>query len=673
MQDNGLIQELPLSIPFFRGQVETFLRESGLRMEELDHYYAFTSPDGSILAGAGIRADIIKCVAVAPSARSEGLMLPLLSRIVSDAAAKGILNLKVFTKPENQEIFESIGFKVLASAPKAILMENGRGLEKYCQYLRHAALSRHARPRPGISGVIVMNANPFTLGHKYLIEKALEQVDHLFVIPVKEDASAFPYTERLAMIRAASALPTAEQNYFSGRCPKNQFSSANASPAHADARITVLEGSDYCISAATFPTYFLKDLSDAAETQMTLDIDLFERHIMPTLGATVRFVGSEPLDPLTARYNALMHNAVEIPRLVMPDLDRASALPSAEENYFSGRCPKNQFSSAVASHTHADAAVSASKVRAAIEAGDYASAAELCPSTTHPYLLAALAERALLMELNTPGKPGLVGPDGSGAHKDMDYDTMLLGIKALRPFWSRMAMASGPEELRSLGIEAEEAMLAATGGVNTHRGAIFALGIAINAVGRRTETIDNEQVMQNALCKIAQGILRNYLNDNKLHSTLVGARRIAFTGYRELFTDWLPYYRKAVKDTLTGAFARIGSRSDAEERVSFTALQMTLLRIMSTLDDTCIIKRVGYDRAQEVKREAAALLASAKPSAEENYFSGRCPKNQFSPSNASPAHAEALKDMCIRYAQEGISPGGAADMLALTIFIDSII
>ena len=98
---------------------------------------------------------------------------------------------------------------------------------------------------------------------------------------------------------------------------------------------------------------------------------------------------------------------------------------------------------------------------------------------------------------------------------------------------------------------------------------------------------------------------------------------------------------RAVKDTLSGAFARIGSRSDAEERVSFTALQMTLLRIMSTLDDTCVIKRVGYDRAQEVKREAAL--------------------------------ADAIEDMCIRYAQEGISPGGAADMLALTIFFDSII
>ena len=79
-------------------------------MEELDHYYACTSPDGSILAGAGIKADIIKCVAVAPSARSEGFMLPLLSRVVSDAAAKGVLNLKVFTKPENREIFESAGY-----------------------------------------------------------------------------------------------------------------------------------------------------------------------------------------------------------------------------------------------------------------------------------------------------------------------------------------------------------------------------------------------------------------------------------------------------------------------------------------------------------------------------------------------------------------------------------
>ncbi|MBQ9410114.1 MAG: triphosphoribosyl-dephospho-CoA synthase [Bacteroidales bacterium] len=605
MLDHGPIQELPLSSPFFRLQVEVFLRENGLRMDQgLEHYYAFLDPDGKILAGAGLEADIIKCVAVAPSSRSEGFMLPLLSRVVSDAAAKGILNLKVFTKPDNREIFESIGFRVLASAPKAILMENGHGLDDYCRYLSSICLasgSEKRQPDARKCGVIVMNANPFTLGHKYLIEKALEQVERLYIIPVKEDVSAFPYSERLAMIQA-SVLPASEQNYF---CP-----------SHADARVTVLEGCDYVISAATFPTYFLKDLSEAAETQMRLDLDLFARWIAPALGNPVRFVGSEPSDPLTARYNELMHNAVEIPRLD---------------------------------------GISASKVRAAIEAGYYASAAALCPSSTHPYLLAALAERALRIELDTPFKPGLVCPDSCGAHSDMDYGTMLRGISALRPFWSRMALASTAEELRALGIEAEDAMMAATGGVNTHRGAIFALGLAVYAAGRRMETTDSQAFMQNALCKIAQGILRNSLSDSDLHSTLIGARRIALTGYQELFEDWLPFYRS-------------------------NGPQATLLRIMSTLDDTCVLKRVGAKRAEEVKREAAALLASVMssasaslPSAEENYFLEGFPKNQFSPASSSPTLADALKELCARYAQEGISPGGAADMLALTIFIDSII
>ncbi|MBR5403082.1 MAG: triphosphoribosyl-dephospho-CoA synthase, partial [Bacteroidales bacterium] len=228
--------------------------------------------------------------------------------------------------------------------------------------------------------------------------------------------------------------------------------------------------------------------------------------------------------------------------------------------------------------------------------------------------------------LNTPGKPGLVGPDGSGAHKDMDYDTMLRGIKALRPFWSRMAMASGPDKLRELGIEAEKAMLSATGGVNTHRGAIFCLGIALNAAEAWRQQTDIQQIMQKRVKEIAHPLLHNQLKNNNLAPRREGvkdARAMALDGYSDLFTDWLPFYREAEQD----------------------ALQKTLLRIISTLDDTCVIKRVGYDRAQEVKREA----------------------------NASPTLADAIEDMCIRYAQEGISPGGAADMLALTIFFDSII
>ena len=534
------IQELPLSSQFFRKKVENFLGENGLRLEELDVYCAIENEAGDILAGAGLSSDIIKCIAVAPEARSEGLVAPLVSHLISLAASKGMLELKLFTKPENQAIFESLGFHVLARAPKAILMENGHGLERYCQYLKGFA-------QKGRSGVVVMNANPFTLGHLYLLQQASKQVEHLYVIPVKENKSLFSYEERLAMIRAC-ALP---------------------------GNIMVLEGSDYQISAATFPTYFLKNLSDAAEMQMRLDLDLFARWIAPALNVTVRFVGSEPFDPLTARYNDLMKEllpeVVEIPRY---------------------------------------ANVSASAVRKALEEGSFKRASALCPETARPYLLAELAQRALRLELVTPGKPGLVGPDSCGAHKDMDYSTMLKGIMAIRPFFPKMAMATSALELKDLGIEAEKAMLAATGGINTHRGAIFCMGLALNACGDGAR-----------MAELAEQIC----GSNRSR----GARTIALDGYKPLFEDWLPYYGSGAGEL------------------------KTLLRIMSTLDDTCVIKRAGAERAQQVKQEAKEM--ADRIGHDESVIPGM------------------TGYLCDRFAAERISPGGAADMLALTIFIHSII
>ena len=678
------IQEMPLRSPFFRSKVEGFLQANGLRMETLDVYYTLQNTDGAILAGAGLAGDVIKCVAVAPEARSEGLVAPLVSHILSQ---HGPGNLKVFTKPENEAVFGSLGFHAIARAPLAILMENGRGLEAYCAYLKDTLAAPSAslgmtgslsfrptagplsfRPTEGSGeisssvGVVVMNANPFTLGHRYLLEQAAARVDRLVVIPVRT-SYAFPYTERLAMIKAG-----------------------------APSGVTVVEGSDYQISAATFPTYFLKDLSEAAETQMRLDLDLFARHIAPALGATVRFVGSEPQDALTARYNALMQ---ELLPLKVVEIPRLKAEPVSEENYFLQGFAKNQFSSDPvkpinASHT---AVISASAVRTALEQGSYSRAAALCPESTRPYLMAALAERALRRELDTPLKPGLVGPDSSGAHTDMDYALMQKAIAALRPYWSRMAKASVPPLLQMIGIEAEKAMKKATGGVNTHRGAIFALGLALNARGM--EVTVTEEVMQNRLREIAQAILCNSLSDNALHSTpgeqavkqygVKGARAMAAEGYKDLWADWMPYYR----DTL-GLRPRYDKedrlRYDKEERprydrnedrpmpsvipserseASVSPVQKTLLRIMSTLDDTCVIHRVGYERAQEVKREAAALLVALG-----NYFSQGFAKNQFP--KAIPTATEMLQDLCVRYAAEGISPGGAADMLALTILIDSL-
>ena len=553
------ITELPLSSAYFREKVSRFLEASELRMDALDTYYAVQNPAGDILAGAGISGDIIKCVAVAEEARSEGLLTPLVSRIIQDASLHGIHNLKVFTKPQYRALFESLGFRMLAQAPLAVLLENGRGLAAYCEYLR-------SMRRSGRSGVVVMNANPFTLGHRYLLSKALEQVDTLYVIPVKEDVSMFPYAERKAMIEAAGLGD----------------------------RVVVPEGSSYTISAATFPTYFLKDLSAASEEQMRMDLDLFANHIVPALGAAVRFVGSEPSDSLTARYNTLMKEllpveVVEIERLKI------------QGGY-----------------------VSASKVREYLNNGMFEKASAQVPETSRPYLLAELAERALRMELDTPLKPGLVCPESAGAHKDMDYSVMLKGIAAIRPFFAPMVSAPNADDLRRLGIEAEEAMLAATGGVNTHRGAIYSFGLVLNAVAREMQGVDKQAFIQNACSKNAGSILNNTLKDSKMHFTGTrGAREIAFTGYRQLFEDWLPFYRKE---------RNIGR---------------LLIYIISSLDDTCIIHRAGEKRALEVRREAEQLL------------------NNYTEDN--------LRRMCERFREENISPGGAADMLALTIFIDSVI
>ena len=574
-----------------RRQVEDFLGSNGLRLGEVDLYLAVLSAEGAILAGGGLQRDILKCLAVSAEARSLGLSVPLISRLLSVASERGYTNVKVFTKPENLSVFESLGFKLLASAPKAILLENGRGLADYCAYLR-------AHPAPG---VLIMNANPFTLGHRYLIEQASlsfrapEGRRNLTIIPVKEDASRFPYTERLAMLRAG-----------------------------AGDLADVVEGSDYQISAATFPTYFLKDLSDAAETQMRLDIDLFGRHIAPALGARVRFVGTEPADPLTARYNALLKELlpnygvqlVEIPRLACsPDgtVD-SSTSPSAPLRMTRGTTSE-----------HVEGPVTATEVRALLDEGRFKAASALTPESTWPYLLAELAERALRMELDTPMKPGLVGPDSVGAHKDMDYAVMRKGIAAIRPFFPRMALAETPEELRQLGIDAEAAMLAATGGVNTHRGAIFALGLALypHPMAETAARLDNG-------------------SSKRREAGIRGAMQMAKEGYKELFEDWLPYYASVKADAY--------------------GLQKTLLRIMATLDDTCVIHRAGYARAQEIKAEARALLKEIPGQAGNDEDGG--------PSTGSGT--ASLKAMCEKYATEGISPGGAADMLALTIFIESI-
>ena len=569
-------------MPLWKRKVEQFLEANQLRLDALDYYAIVTRRESDeILAGGGLQGDIVKCIAVGEQLRDEHISNRLISHLMSEASQRGHQSVKVFTKPQNRQIFESLGFRVVGEAPLAILMENGRGIERYVELLKNCQLSTVNSQLP--IGVIVMNANPFTRGHQYLIEQAAQQVEHLFVIPVKEDKSLFRYAERKAMM----------ENFITQQ------------PSPITQKITICDGSDYAISAATFPTYFLKKLDDAADTQMRLDLDIFRRHIAPALGATIRFVGSEPDDALTRRYNELM-------REMLPDVREIERWQENGE------------------------VVSASKVRKALENGDFQRAAALVPPTTIPYLLAHLATDALQQELDTTPKPGLIDQNDNGAHSDMDYRLMQRSIAALHPYFVKLAVEAfqkdlpSVENLQKIGLEAEKAMLDATKGVNTHKGALFALGLTlVSAANLYQNGILTPENLQKTIEKLAS----QFPDTTDTHGSRVvsqhnvkGALAMAREGYQPLFTDWLPYYR--------------GERRE-ERKLK------TLLRIMATLDDTNVYHRKGAEGVAQMKADSIALL------------------NDFEP--------KKLEQLNQDYNAQGISPGGSADMLALTIFVNFII
>ena len=582
MYGNFDICDMPLSLKSNRTRVERFLADNGLRLEDVDYYAVATDDDGNIIVGGGLQGNVIKCIAVGAAARETGLSNKLISHLITMATQQGAETIKVYTKPENLAVFQSMGFTAIAKSPCAVLMENGvKGIRNYTSYLK-----RVRADRPVGAAAIVINANPFTLGHRYLVEQAAAMAPTLYVIAVREDRSMFSYAERLAMIQAG--------------CKGLD-------------NVVVVEGSDYAISELTFPTYFLKQVTDATDTHITLDLDLFATHIAPALGVTTRIVGSEPIDVLTARYNELMQE-------LLPQ--RGITVKTVERLMKDGQV------------------VSATRVRQAIADGALSHGVELVPPTTVPHLIAHLATEALRAELFTTPKPGLVDRHDNGAHRDMDLAIMGKSIDALQPYFTRLALYGfsneepAADEVRNIGLEAERAMLDATCGVNTHRGALFAMGLTTLAAAwcQAHESKVEEQALRRLIKQVAGQFAPTagtHGNDAVNAHRVMGALDFAKDGYMTLFNDWLPAYRRYLAE-------------DAE-----TANHRLLLLIMSQLDDTNVIHRVGFDQAQQVKREAQELL--------DNFDLSR------------------LEQMNRDYIALNISPGGSADMVALTLFIHWIL
>ena len=198
------------------GLVEDSVSERTILVYDEDELIAAGSRDGYVL----------KYIAVSDSHRGEDITARLLTELRRDAFDFGYSHLFLYTKPENRYTFESLFFYPICATDSVLVMENKKGgiSELIDSFPKH--------PSCGVIGSAVMNCNPFTNGHKALIEQASRECDHVYVFVLSEEKSDFSFIDRLNMVK----LGTAEL--------KN---------------VTVLPTGPYLISSATFPTYFLKD------------------------------------------------------------------------------------------------------------------------------------------------------------------------------------------------------------------------------------------------------------------------------------------------------------------------------------------------------------------------------------------------------------------------------
>lgn len=310
-------------------QVDALLAQAGLaRDQRLEETLGLFDEAYELLATGSLLANTLRCVAVDPARKGEGLLAELLTALMERQYARGHTTVFLYTKPDSAGFFEDLGFSRIAEVPGLVVfMENKP--DAFARYLKD--LSRFLVPGQRTAAV-VMNANPFTLGHRHLLARASKENDAVRCFVVSEDISLVPFSARLSLVKAGSAhLPN----------------------------VTVHPSGSYIISSATFPSYFLKEERLITEAQARLDIEVFAR-IAGAMGIARRYIGEEPFSEITRIYNGVMQQYLPAHGI------ECVLIPRKAEG---------------------GAAISASEVRQRLHDGDVESIRPLVPETTYAYFL----------------------------------------------------------------------------------------------------------------------------------------------------------------------------------------------------------------------------------------------------------------------------------------------
>ena len=267
--------------------------------------------------------------------------------------------------------------------------------------------------------------------------------------------------------------------------------------------------------------------------------------------------------------------------------------------------------------------------------------------------VARLACQALLYEVAATPKPGLVDRENSGSHRDMDVFTFLSSAAALTPYFARCAQIGRgtrdlPAEqtftkLRAPGMLAEGQMLHATGGVNTHKGAIFSMGILCGALGRLDREVwgEPEKILVECAAMTKNIVRQDFGNLTPETAKTAGQRlylQYGITGVRGQAEAGFPAVREVGLPKLEAALAAGKPINDAA--------CASLLAMLATTEDTNLIHRGGYDLQQQTAARIAAILE----------------KEPF-------PNCQTLEELNREFVEKNLSPGGTADLLAMTLML----
>lgn len=315
-------------------KLKQFLGKMDLEYDEVIEYsVCILNEEYEIIGTGSVDYNVIKCVAIDPEYQGQGLSAMILSSLIQYEFERARTHIFIYTKPKNLAMFSDMGFHSILQTQEILFMENrSQGFAGFLQKIEEET-PKEALEASCKIGAVVANCNPFTYGHRYLLEKALGQCDYLHLFVLSDNRSIFPAEMRFEMV-------------------KQGIQGLN--------RIILHTTSDYMISAATFPTYFFKDKEQGAKANCRLDLELFGEKIAKKLHITERFVGTEPNCAVTRSYNEEMKKILPVYGIQVHEIQRK---------------------------TKDDNPISASEVRKSMEEKNYEQIKALVPDAVYHYLM----------------------------------------------------------------------------------------------------------------------------------------------------------------------------------------------------------------------------------------------------------------------------------------------